>query len=129
LAELALIFGQVDAVMEQRPERRIGVAIIIFVHVERGEIDHSSCDAVAFLNMDLARKLLHLLAGPAEPQPPVLPQRSLKRPCQSPLGACGTASLGDRHPIGNYYQPAHRTSFQLRDNKPAQLITPTSESV
>jgi hypothetical protein len=31
LAELAFIFGQVDAVMKQWPQCRIGIAVVIFI--------------------------------------------------------------------------------------------------
>src|SRR3546814_20304845 len=38
-AELILILGKVDAIMEERPERAVGIAVVIFLDVLRLEVD------------------------------------------------------------------------------------------
>src|SRR3546814_8483073 len=41
-AELILILGKVDAIMEERPERAVGIAVVIFLDVLRLEVDRRS---------------------------------------------------------------------------------------
>ncbi len=48
-AEIAVrIFGEIDAIVQDRPEDPIGKAVVIFLIVGVREVDHRICGAVAF---------------------------------------------------------------------------------
>src|SRR3546814_3625205 len=64
--EIAGIFGQVDAEMEQRPERLVGIAVIIFVDVLLLQIDGRGLDPFILRKADLSGEILRDLARPAE---------------------------------------------------------------
>ncbi len=53
-ARLALIFGQVEPIVEQRPQRGIGITVVIFIDIARGEIDCGGGHAIIALKIDIA---------------------------------------------------------------------------
>jgi hypothetical protein len=77
--EAAVIFGEVDAVVEERPQGSVGVAVIIFLDVLFLEVDRGGGDALVALEVDLAGELLGLVPGPAEPDAAILPERGGER--------------------------------------------------
>ena len=127
-AEGPVELGQVDPVVEERPQRPVGVAVIIFVDILFLEVDGGGGDAAMGPEMDLAAELLRLLARPAEPEPVRFLQRCEQGDGQPALRALGGARLGRGHPVGDDNKPAHqRTLVHGRERSPAQLIRPTSE--
>src|SRR3546814_5048194 len=44
--ELILIFGQVDAIVKQRPQRAVGIAVVIFLDVMGFQVDRRGGEAV-----------------------------------------------------------------------------------
>jgi hypothetical protein len=66
--ERAVVGGQVGAEMEYRPERRVGVAVVIFVVVGLLEVDGDDGDVIDAVAFQLAGECGRTLAAPAEPQ-------------------------------------------------------------
>ena len=85
--EIALIFGQIDAVVEQRPQRPVGIAVIIFVDVLVFQVDRGGRHTLIDLIVDLAGERIDPFARPAEPQAVMLAQRRRERDRQPTLGA------------------------------------------
>src|SRR5690606_16694976 len=113
-AETAVIFGEVDPVVEERPERPVGIAVIIFVDVLLLEVDRRGGDAVLAMQVDLAGEFLGLLARPAEPDAAILPERGGEGDRKAALRA-GTARLRRRDTVGDDDQAAHLTEVQGRE--------------
>jgi hypothetical protein len=127
LAGLAFVFGEVEAEMEQRPQRGIGIAVVILVDVAMREVDRRGGNAFVALRRNLAALVVALRAGPAEPDALIIAQRGIERAGQTALCSCGTSGLRNGDPVRNDDELAYRTSLHGLDNSPAQLITPTSE--
>ena len=120
-------FGEVDPVMEQRPERAVRIAVIIFVDILRLQIDRRGGDAFGPLKIDMAAEILRLPARPAEPDAAALAQRGGKGDRQPALIARAFARRR-LHPVGHDDQAAvHRTVLHGWLSRTAQLIVPTSE--
>src|SRR3546814_9680862 len=66
-SELGFIFGEVDAVVKERPQRPVRIAIVIFVDVVRFEVDRRGGEAVGALHGELAGEARDLIPRPAEP--------------------------------------------------------------
>ncbi len=71
--EIAGIFGQVDAIVKERPERLVGVTVIIFVYVLLFEIDRRRLDAFIFGKADMAGEIFGDFARPTDPDAPAFP--------------------------------------------------------
>ena len=120
--EVALIFGEIDPIVEQRPQRAVGVAVIIFLDVLLLEVDRRRRHAVLALEIDVAGEVVGPLARPAEPDAAILAQRRGQRDGEPALRA---AAGGDA--VGNDDQAAQRTMLHGLLSRTAQLIMPTSE--
>uniref|UniRef100_A0A0N5A4L2 Secreted protein n=1 Tax=Parastrongyloides trichosuri TaxID=131310 RepID=A0A0N5A4L2_PARTI len=112
--------------MEQRPQRAVGVAVVVLVDVLRLQIDGGDGDAGPVLDVQLAGEMLDRLAGPAEPQAVVFPQRRRQGHGQA-AGRPRRRILGRRNAVGDDNQPAHRASVHDRLSSTAQLMMPTRE--
>ncbi len=123
--ETALIFGQIDAIVEERPQCAVGVAVIIFLDVLLLQVDRRGGDAVVALEVDAPVELLGSLARPAEPDAAIFAQRRLHRDGQPALRAAG--GRWGRDAIGDDDQPVHRIALHGLLSKTAQLMMPTSE--
>ena len=56
--------------MKQRPERRVGIAVVIFVDIALRQIDRGGRYAIIGLRIDIAgAPALAFLPRPAKPQP------------------------------------------------------------
>ena len=121
-----VVLGQIQPVVKQRPQRRIGVAVIILLDVIGREVDRRSGDAASGFDGRPGFGRLGFAARPSDPQPVPLRQHCLQRPGQPALRSA-RPQVGPGHPVRNDHQPAHRTVLQLRDNIDAQLMIPTSE--
>ncbi len=62
LAVGPFVLGQIDAVMEQRPQGLVGVAVVVFVDVLRLQIDQADRDPGPVLHLHLAGEGLDRLA-------------------------------------------------------------------
>src|SRR3546814_10625564 len=74
-AELILIFRKIDAVVKERPQGAVGIAVVIFIDVLRFEVDRRGGEAVDALHRELAGEMLGLVSRPAEPDAAALVQR------------------------------------------------------
>ena len=126
LAVGPFIGGQVDPVMEQRPQRPVGIAVVVFVDILGLQIDQGDGDPRAILHLQRAGEMFDRLAGPAEPQAVVFPQGRRQGHGQTAGRACGGVP-GRGHAIGNDDQAAHRASVHERLSRTAQLMIPTRE--
>ena len=95
-AEAAVIFGEVDPIVEERPQGAVGIAVIIFVDVLLLEVDRRGGDAVVALQVDLAGELVGLLARPAEPDAARFAQRRRERDRKPALRAVRCAAWAPR---------------------------------
>src|SRR3546814_18547972 len=86
-----------DTIVEQGPQRAVGIAVVIFVYVLLFEIDGGGSDAVIGLEIDLAGEMRGRVARPSEPEAAVLPQRGGQCDGQPALVP---GALGDRLQIG-----------------------------
>ena len=123
LAGGAVVVDQVQAEVQQRPQRAVGEPVVVRVQVRAVEVHGDVADVAVDLFVHLAAGLAHALAAPAEPQPAAFAQRPLQRHRQ----AAGAVLAGDRHPVGHHHQPAHEASCQERDRRMAAMIRPTCE--
>ncbi len=94
LVETAFVIDQVSAIVKQRPQSTIGVAVVIFLLVLRFEIKQGHRDATDHLHRDMAGIFLDSVAAPAEPQALVLTQGSGQGHGQAASGAY--AGIGGR---------------------------------
>lgn len=64
------ILGKIDAIVKQRPQGRVGIAIVIFINLALSEVNCRGCDAAASIKMDVIGRFCIFLPRPAKPQPP-----------------------------------------------------------
>src|SRR3546814_14118817 len=105
--------------MEERPERAVGIAVVIFRDVLRLEVDRRGGEAIGARHGQLAGEMLDLLARPAEPDAAMLAQRAVHRAREPALRAGRAAALVDRYAVRDDDPPAHRTDSPPRPRIPA----------
>ncbi len=131
LARLAFVLREVEAVMEQRPQRRIGIAVVIFVDIALRQIDRRGGHAVIGLRVDMpGAPAFAFLPRPAEPQPLAIAERRMQRAGKAALRARCAARLGHCNAVGDDDESGligQRTSLHGLLSRPAQLMIPTSE--
>ena len=131
LARLAFVLGEVEPVVEQRPQRRIGVTIVIFVDVALRQVDCRSGHAVIGLRVDMpGASALAFLPRPAEPQPLSIAECGMQGARKAALCARCATCLGHCNAVGDNDESGvigQRTSLHGLLSRPAQLIIPTSE--
>ena len=76
---IALELGQVDTVVEERPERAVSEAVVVLVDILRLEVDGGGGDAALLHPVHLAGEGFGGLARPAEPDAAILPKRRQQR--------------------------------------------------
>ena len=102
--ERPIVLRQVDAIVEQRPQGAVGVAIVVFVDVLVFQVDGRGADAVVLRDAQRAGEAVGALARPAEPQPLVGPERRAQRHRQPALRR---VRPGTAHAVGDDEQAAH----------------------
>jgi hypothetical protein len=89
--EAALVLGQIDPVMEQRPQRPVRVAVVVLFDVLFLEVDGRGGDAFLALEVDVSGEFVGFAPRPAEPNAAMLAQGRRERHRQpslrSPAGA------------------------------------------
>lgn len=68
--EIALELGQVDPIVEERPQRPVGIAVIIFVDILLFQVDGRGGDSAALLEVDMAAELVGGLPDQPNQMPP-----------------------------------------------------------
>ncbi len=117
--------GEIQPVVEDRPQHAVGEAEIVFlVILPRERQRHRRHPALGMSGRRDARPFLDHLAVPAEPDAAAFCQRVRQRHGEAAaLGRLG----GVRHPVGDHHQPAHITASQGRERRVAPLMMPTIE--
>src|SRR3546814_2981244 len=114
-----------DTIVEQGPQRAVGIAVVIFVYVLLFEIDGGGSDAVIGLEIDLAGEMRGRVARPSEPEAAVLPQRGGQCDGQPALVP---GALGDRllNAVGNRTEE-HQSELQSLMRKPNAVFCLTKQ--
>ena len=120
-----IVGGVPHPVVEERPERTVGVAVVVLVVVVRGEVDGGDGEAVHLPEGDGARAFAHLPA-PAEPQPGMAPEGRVHGDREAALRPA-VLPVRHAHPVGDDHEAAHRAKVQGRLRRTAALMIPTSE--
>ena len=121
---LATVFHQVQAEVQQRPQRAVGEAGVIAIVFGPGQVHGRVADAAVALGVHLRRRCA--LAAPAEPQPAAFGQRRAQRNRQS----SGPLLVGQGDAVGHHHQArsgVHPASRHGRDRRIAAMISPTCE--
>src|SRR5262249_49851307 len=120
--------GQVDTVVQHRPQNTVGKAVVIFLVVLLGEIgdDVSSLCPFHRLGGDLVRRAP--VPTPAEPYARDLLQDRLQGDFK-PAGALSARTAWDRNPVGDDNYPRQYRSSQLRESRIAVRTSPAIEQV
>src|SRR3546814_20402942 len=113
--------------MEERPERAVGIAVVIFRDVLRLEVDRRGGEAIGARHGQLAGEMLDLLARPAQPDAAMLAQRAVHRDREPALRPGRAAALADPYAGRAHAQPATRTGSQPRHRRPRTRLMPTSQ--
>src|SRR3546814_16158703 len=113
--------------MEERPERAVGIAVVIFLDVLRLEVDRRGGEAIGAGHGQLAGEMLDLLARPAEPDAAMLAPRAVHPDREPALRAGRAADLVDPNAVSDDAQPAHRPVSQPRDSRPGQRMIPNRD--
>ena len=111
--------------MEQRPERTVGEAVVIFLNVLLGQVHDGGSHALIGLETQVV--ILTGLPRPAEPDAVLFPQRRRQSHRKAALRAAGPGRGGGLYAVRNDDQAAHRTSVHGLLSSIAELISPTSE--
>ncbi len=122
-AGAAIVIDQVQAEVQQRPQRAVGKPVVVPVNVALVEVHGHITDVTLALLMQGATGLFARLPAPSEPHAAAF----LKRREQADGQAAGGGLARYRDPVGDHHQPTHDASCQLRDSRMAAVIRPTCE--
>src|SRR5690606_5911800 len=98
---------QIQAVVEQRPERAVGEALIIFRLVALAEVEHRETDVALGAGLHLRRTVAvrSRTTGPSQPEPARLLQRSTE--CNRQAACAGPLVYRRWYPVRYDDKPAH----------------------
>src|SRR4051812_43448643 len=120
-------FGEIEAIMQHRPEHAVGKAVVIFLVVLGPEAGHDVVDVLVPDSAGLeCLSLASDLAAPAEPKSLAVTQCGL----DGHFEAAGTsAGLPVRHrdAVGDYDEPRQYRSSQLLESRIALRMIPAIE--
>ena len=68
LAGGTVVVDQIQAEVQQRPQRAVGKAVVVAVHLALAQVHGDVVDVTVFLPVQRAAAVLYRLAAPAEPQ-------------------------------------------------------------
>src|SRR3546814_8580896 len=106
--------------MEERPERAVGIAVVIFRDVLRLEVDRRGGEAIGARHGQLAGEMLDLLARPAEPDAAMLAQRAVHRDREPALRAGRARSEEHTSDLQSLMRISYAV-FCLKNNKKTKL--------
>ncbi len=118
--------GEVDAVVEDRPEHTVGETGVVFLVVRGRQRRHDIGDVVADDRRGLDIGIVLDLAAPAEPKTRPRFQRGMDRDRQAARRR-RMAGLRDGDAVRDDNQSAHQRSSQLWDKRMAELMIPAME--
>ncbi len=119
----AVVIDQIQTEVQQRPQRTIGEAVVVRIHVALVEVHGDELNVAFGLLVHAAAIAAYGLATPAEPHTAALFERCQQANRQT----AGTVLAGHCNAIGYHHQTTHDASCQLRDKRIAAMINPTCE--
>ena len=125
LIGLVLIFAIAKAAQEivaHRPERRIGIAIVVAIEIASLQIGRDERDVVANEDFGFARLVVDELAAPAEPDASRLSQCRQQADRES---ARRSATARNGHAIRHAHESRHNASSHGRLRRMAEVMIPT----
>ncbi len=117
-------FGQVEPVMQDRPQHAVGEAVVKFLVIVLAQIDGGVGDVVGLDDLGGLRIVVRDTPAPAEPKPAAPAQRWPDCDLE-PAGA--RAAIGNANSVRYYDEPRQYRSPQLRDSLIAVNINPDIE--
>ncbi len=111
----AMKFDQPELVMQQRPQRAVGVTQIIFLIIRPAEIDRGESDVAAPRNLGGVGPGFGGLARPAEPDTAFRPQRLAD--CRLEAAGAQGAGAGRPDPVGNRDQSCQCVCSERREGE------------
>src|SRR5215471_7654903 len=117
-------FGQIEPIVEDRPEHAVREPIIEFLVVVLTQIDRGIRDVVVCDGLDPTRLILRNSSAPAEPEAAVPLECGSDRNFE-PTGP--RAAIRQTNSVRHYDEPRQYRSPQLRDSLIAVKINPDIE--
>src|ERR1017187_376342 len=119
-------FGEVEPVMQDRPQHTVGEAVVEFLVVVLAQTDGDVGDVVVLDRLGRLRIVFGNASAPAEPAAAPPPKHRSDRHFE-PAGP--RSAVGNANAIGDYDKPRQYRSPQLRDILIAVIINPDIEYV
>src|SRR4030095_10136461 len=116
---------QADAIVEQRPQRRVGEVVVEALELRWRQVEDRELHLALARGLCRRRRRFRQLAAPAEPQAAAAPQRLADRNGKA-AGALDPLSWQD-DAVGDDDQAAHEATSQLTLSLMAELMRPTRE--
>src|SRR5690606_34967915 len=97
--KVAFVLGEVDTVVEQRPEGAIGVPVVVLLYILLLEVDRRCGNAASALQRDLSGKLFGEFTRPAKPDAAHFAQCCGQCDCESSLRPSFAFAIGRRYAV------------------------------
>src|ERR1700688_1882026 len=117
-------FGEIEPVMQYRPQHAIGKAVVEFLVIVLAQTDSDVGNVVALDGLGRLRIVIRNASAPAEPDAAAPSQRGTDRYLE-PAGP--RPAIRNANAIGDYDEPRQYRSPQLRDSLIAVNINPDIE--
>ena len=117
-------FGEVEPVMQNRPQHAVSETVIEFLVIVLAQVDGGVSGIVVLGDLSGTRIVVGCASTPAKPKPAALAQRRPDRDLE-PAGA--RVAIGNANSVRDYDEPRQYRSPQLRDSLIALKINPDIE--
>src|ERR1035441_5097213 len=119
-------FGEIEPVMQDRPQHTVGKTVVEFLVVVLAQTDGHVRNVVVLDRLGCPRMAIRNAPAPAEPDAAPPPERRPNRHFE-PAGP--RSAVGNANAVGDYDEPRQYRSPQLRDSLIAVIINPDIEYV
>ena len=117
-------FGEIEPIMQDRPQHTVGKAVVEFLVVILAKIDSGIGNVFVRDGLHGPRHIFGNASAPAEPQAAVPLER---RPNRDFEPASSRAAIRNSNPVRYYDEPRQYRSPQLRDSLIAVNVSPDIE--
>ena len=119
-------FGEVEPVVQDRPQHAVGEAVVVFLVVLLGEVGHHVAQAALVMVLVARSSIRGDRSAPAEPEAAVLLEQGAHGHRET-AGLAAAVGVRDGDPVRDHDQPRQYRSSQLRDSRIALKIMPAIE--